>query len=76
MTIVKLDFPGGFGGFSTLSVPADSTITKLIIKIDGISALPTSRIKDQNGKETTSQLNVRLVLCCVNYNIGEHFYDY
>lgn len=59
MTIVKLDFPGGFGGFSTLSVPADSTITKLIIKIDGISALPTSRIKDQNGKETPSQLNVR-----------------
>lgn len=49
VTIVKLDFPGGFGGFSTLSVPADSTITKLIIKIDGISALPTSRIKDQNG---------------------------
>lgn len=49
VTIVKLDFPGGFGGFSTLSVPADSTITKLIIKIDGITALPTSRIKDQNG---------------------------
>lgn len=59
VTIVKLDFPGCFGGFSTLSVPADSTITKLIIKIDGISALPTSRIKDQNGKETPSQLNVR-----------------
>lgn len=56
---MKLDFPGCFGGFSTLSVPADSTITKLIIKIDGISALPTSRIKDQNGKETPSQLNVR-----------------
>nr|XP_022338674.1 uncharacterized protein LOC111134137 [Crassostrea virginica] len=49
VTIVKMDFPGGFGGFSTLSVPADSTITKLIFKIDGISALPTSRIKDQNG---------------------------
>lgn len=75
MTIVKLDFPGGFGGFSTLSVPADSTITKLIIKIDGITALPTSRIKDQNGKETASQLNVRFVLCCVNYGIIEHFYD-
>lgn len=56
---MKLDFPGGFGGFSTLFVPADSTITKLIIKIDGISTLPTSRIKDQNGKETPSQLNVR-----------------
>lgn len=46
---MKLDFPGGFGGFSTLSIPADATVTKLIISVDGITALPTSRVKDQSG---------------------------
>ncbi|XP_061182849.1 von Willebrand factor A domain-containing protein 7-like [Saccostrea echinata] len=47
--ILKLDFPGGQEGFSTLTIPSDVTVTKLIIQIDGITTLPSARLKDQYG---------------------------
>ncbi|XP_062605379.1 von Willebrand factor A domain-containing protein 7-like [Saccostrea cucullata] len=60
--ILKLDFPGGQEGFSTLTIPTDVTVTKLIIQIDGVTQLPSARLKDQLGNVliagTNGQTNI------------------